>query len=116
MRDHPVVRRYSSGVTGRVTLLTAEGSSRSLRYNPVSPGCGTLRLASRKPVGTGAVCVNCGSDATESIKYKLLPLSWHGLAGVEGQRICLRKGKRTSPARGFQTHFQPSEPSGRNCS
>src|SRR5258706_380296 len=86
MRDSSVVRRYSSGVTGRVTPLTAEGSSRSFRYKPVSLGGGALRLASRKPVGTGAVCVNCGSDATESIKYKLLPLSWHGLSGVAGER------------------------------
>src|SRR5882762_1023856 len=116
MRDHPVVRRYSSGVTGRVTLLTAEGSSRSLRYKPVSLGCGTLRLASRKPVGTGAVCVNCGSDATESIKYKLLPLSWHGLSCVAGQRISLSTGRRTSTARGCQSPFPPSEPTGRNCS
>jgi len=54
-------------------------------------GCGTLRLASRKPVGTGAVWVNCGSDATESIKYKLLPLSWQGLSGVAGAANLLQK-------------------------
>src|SRR5258707_4028519 len=115
MRDHPVVRRYSSGVTGRVTLLTAEGSSRSLRYNPVSLGWGTLRVASRKPGGTGAVVVNCGSDATESIKYKLLPISWHGLSGVAGQRISFRTGRRTSTARGCQSPFPPSELTARNC-
>src|SRR5258708_35767473 len=107
MRDHPVVHRYSSGVTGRVTLLTAEGSSRSLRYNPVSLGCGTLRLASRKPAGTGAACVNCGSDATESIKYKLLPLSWHGLSGVAGPRISFRAGGVTSEGRGCQPPLRP---------
>src|SRR5437899_6280551 len=59
---------YSSGVIGRVAVLTAEGSSRSLRYRPLSAGCGILNVASRKFVGTGAVCVNCGSDATESIR------------------------------------------------
>src|SRR6266849_1145489 len=52
------VRSHSSGVMGRVAVLTAEGSSRSLRYKPVSLGCGTLSVAPRKPVGTGAVCVN----------------------------------------------------------
>src|SRR5260370_39309080 len=75
------VRRHFSGVTGRVAVLTAEGSSRNLRYKPVSPGCGTLSVASRKPAGTGAGWVNCGSDATESIKYKMAPLNLHGFSG-----------------------------------
>src|SRR5260370_42702123 len=90
------VGRHFSGVTGRVAVLTAEGSSRNLRYKPVSPGCGTLSVASRKPAGTGAVWVNCGSDATESIKDKLAPLNWHGLSGFAEQRISLSTGTRTS--------------------
>src|SRR5258705_13340357 len=114
MRDSSVVRHYSSGVMGRVTPLTADGSSRNLRYKPVSLGCGTLRLASRKPVGTGAVCVNCGSDATESIKYRLLPLNWHDLSGLAGQRISLSTGSRTGTARGCQSPFPPPELTARN--
>src|SRR6202163_2960175 len=108
------VRHYSSGVTGNVTLLTAEGSSRNFRYKPLSPGCGTPSMASRKSVGTGAVWVNCGSEATESIKYKFVPLNWHGLSGLAEQRISLRTGRRTSTARGCQSPLPPWGSIGRN--
>ena len=46
---------YSSGWTGRVTVLVAEGSSRSLKYRPDSAGCGMLKVEPMKPVGTGTV-------------------------------------------------------------
>src|SRR6202790_1906781 len=108
------VSHYSSGVTGNVTLLTAEGSSRNFRYKPLSPGCGTPSMASRKSVGTGAVCVNCGSDATESIKYKLAALNWQGLSGLAEQLISLRTGRLTGTARGCQSPLPPWGSTGRN--
>src|SRR5258708_5458337 len=108
------VRRQFSGLMGGVAVLTAEGSSRNLRYKPVSPGCGTLSVASKNPVGTGTVWVNCGSDATESIKYRLLPVNWHGLSGLAEQRISLSTGRRTSTASGCQSPLPPSAPTARN--
>src|SRR6202030_1703786 len=110
------VTPYCSGVTGKVAVLTAEGSSRNLRYKPLSPGCGTLSVASRKSVGTGAVCANCESEATASIKYKFVPLNWQGLSGLAEQRISLRMGRRTSTARGCQSPFPPCRSTGRNWS
>ena len=58
-------------------VLTVAGSSRSLTYSNVPLGRGTLNVESTYPAGTGTVWAHCGSDATESIKNRLEPLSWH---------------------------------------
>src|ERR1700730_423041 len=49
------VAHYSSDNTGRICVLTVDGSSRSLIYNSVPFGRGTLSVKSTKPTGTGTV-------------------------------------------------------------
>src|SRR5580658_1076621 len=86
---------HSSGRTGSTIMPTTDGSSRSLRYNSVPFGRGTLRLESTKPVGTGTMWLNSASEATESIRNKFAPLSLHCWSGLSGQRISFNVGTRT---------------------
>src|ERR1700691_2758653 len=61
-------------------------------YSRVSAGRGTLMVESTKPVGTGAVCVNCWSEPTESIRNKFVPLSWHAWSALSEQRSSFNTG------------------------
>src|SRR5580704_5659150 len=106
---------YFSGSTGRTSVLVVEGSSRSFMYRLDPAGCGTLKVESINPVGTGAVRVNCSSEATESIRNKFVPLSWHGLSTLSGQRSSFSTGTRTKVAKGCQSPLVPSACIGRNC-
>src|SRR6185437_7048655 len=91
---------YCSGITGSTAVFTVEGSSRSFRYSNVPLGRGTLNSDSAKPNATGVALANCASEATESIRNKLLPTREHCLSGLSGQRISLSVGIRTSVASG----------------
>src|SRR5271155_5575317 len=104
--------RHSSGRTGSTIMSTADGSSRSLRYNSVPFGRGTLKLESIKPAGTGTVWLNSASEATESIRNKFAPLSLHCWSGLSGQRISFSVGTRTRLTRGIQSPLLPSESTG----
>lgn len=61
--------------------LASNDKNRAMMQRSVPFGRGTVSLSSANPIGTGLLCVNCGSDATESMRKRSVPLSVHGLSG-----------------------------------
>ena len=74
-------RTQLPGTAGTVTSFTTDGSSLSFIWSVVLSPQGTLSVESANPSGTGTGFLNCGSDAIESMRYRLDPLTVHSLSG-----------------------------------
>ena len=101
---------------GRVTVATALGSSRNLRYSVApSAGVGTVKLFSAKPVGTSAGLAKSFVAPNDCTRNKLLPSTVQVGVSAEVQWIAVICGVRTRTPSGVQFPGVPSAATGRIC-